>query len=280
MRAIDGLGRTSEARAQTARTIARASLRAGQWTFASRAAQWSLEQAPSADGWWLAGEAAMGLGSRLDAETAWRQSLASDPRHRAARVALARLSWRGGKLAEAKRLLVPLLEEERPDPTALYLAGLIAAREEEYRLAARWLSAALDGWTDAASRWTVRYARAAVRHVLGEEAEAAADEARVVDDLKAACASLADAPAASEATLTESAPVVDLMVFDQAGATRALAQHLLEPLTQFYRGKTLYLLGYWREAASALSRAVQRGGCDPAHHYLALAQRGAARAEQ
>ncbi|MBI3049062.1 MAG: fused MFS/spermidine synthase [Acidobacteria bacterium] len=280
MRYVDRLGETSEARAEAGRAIAVAYSRAGQWAPAARVAQWSLEQAPSANGWWLAGEAAAKAGRPADAESAWTRALSFDPQHAAARLALARLAWRSGDHGEAKRLLHPLLEGDRPDPNALYLSGLIAARENAHALAAHQLNAALAGWTGAGDRWAVRYALAATRHAMGDEAEAAAEEARVVQDLKAWCASLADAAPAPDETLTETEPVVDLMAFDRAGATRVLAQHLLEPLTQFYRGKTLYLLGYWRDATSALGRAVQLGGCETASQYLALAQRAAARAHE
>jgi len=277
---IDRMGETSEVRAQAGRAIARAYLRAGQWTPAARAAQWSLEQTASAEAWWLAGEAAMKLGQRADAETAWTRTLALDPDHTSARLALARLAWRSGKLDEAKRVLQPLLADDPRNATARYLSGLIATREGEPALAARHLTAALVLWTDVGDRWAVRYALAAARHAMGEGAQAAAEEARVVEDLKAWCAALADAPPAVDGTLNETDPVVDLMVLDQPGATRVLAQHLLEPLMHFYRGKTLYLLGYWSEAAEALARAVEAGGCDAASRYLTLAERAASRVNE
>lgn len=280
MRHIDRLGETAEARAETGRAIARAYLRASQWAPAARAAEWSLEEAPSASGWWLVGEAALKRGQPADAEAAWTRALSFDPGHTPARLALARLGWRRGRLGEAGRLLRPLLDIDRPDPEALYLAGLIAARENTPRLAAEQLSAALARWRNASDCWVVHYALAAVHHALGNVADAAAEEQRVVDDLRASCASLAEAPPAPDAPPAETEPVLDLMVFDQLGATRVLGQHLLEPLTQFYQGKTLYLLGYWDDAATALARAVELGGCAPADRYLALARGAAARARE
>lgn len=114
------------------------------------------------------------------------------------------------------------------------------------------MRAELAGGYGRRDRWAVRYALASVHHALGDEGEATAEEQRVVDDLRASCASLAEAPPAPDAALAETEPIVGLMVFDRVGATRVLAQHLLEPLTQFYLGKTLYLLGYRDDAASQM----------------------------
>lgn len=269
---IDGLGHTAEARAEIARAVARAYLRARRWSAGQRAATWSLEQTPAVDGWWLVGDAASQLGDLGEAWQAWKWALSLDPAHAAARLGLARIAWRSGDTAEAERLLLPLLGVDRADPAASYLGGLIAARRGAHASATRQFSTALTRWPDVRDRWAVRYALTAILRARGDEAGAAAEERRLAEDLKAWCELLEEAPPPPTGGVSETEAVLDLVAVDRAGVTGVMTRYVLEPLTHFYRGKTLYLLGYRAEAAEALERAIERGGCKTARAYLARAR--------
>ncbi|MBI3491344.1 MAG: fused MFS/spermidine synthase, partial [Acidobacteria bacterium] len=131
---IQRLGETADARAQAGRAVSRAYLGGERGTAARRAAEWSQMEAPTADGWWLLGQAASQLGDAAEAGRAWRRALALDPQHADARLALARLAWRRGDLFESGAVLGPLLLHWDTAPAAaLYLRGLLTARGDAPR---------------------------------------------------------------------------------------------------------------------------------------------------
>lgn len=272
MEYLDRLGATAEARAAAARDIARAYLQARQEVAAYHVAEWSAMEHPSGAAWWLAGEAANRLGDVDEARRAWLRALVLEPRDTDARLGLLRLAWRTGDLIEVSRQLESLAETGAVPSEAWHVGGLHAARQNAHALAIERFRRALAGWTDARDRWVVRYALAASLRALDDEPAAAAETRYMSDELKAWCALLEEAPPAADQRLTdvETEAMLDGLVADKEGVTRLMAQRVFEPLSHFYRGKTLYLLGYASEAARELERAVELGGCAAARRLLAL----------
>jgi spermidine synthase len=277
IRYLDGLPPGS--RGTMARRIAEVALRAGEGRRAYHAASWAVSAGGDPESWWLLGEAAQRQGKTAEARRAWRQVLTSDPRHTRARLGLARLAWREGNLPEAQELLDPALDEGDGLAAAWHLGGWLAARRNVPALAVRRFQRALSLWEDVRDRWVVRYGLAQSLRQVGEEAAAAAEESAMKTDLRAWCALLEQHPpsvGAGGAEL-ETGAILDALAADRGGISRAMLRHVVEPLTHFYRGRTLYLLGYDEDAAMELQQAVRLGGCEAARQLLTLVETGLGR---
>jgi spermidine synthase len=294
-RYVDGDWASPRERARFLTDLAARTLAVREWRQAEEAARDALALARSADGLWVLGEALGRQGRPEEAVRLWRDALAEDAGHVAARLSLALHDQERGEAGEAQPHLAALRERLPDDPRILTLLGVNQYRLGRYSEAMALLARAAEPravrgragvgppdsfWEDglAPDRLAPYYLHLAYRAVGNEDA---AGEAwtRFLDELDRWRRDLERRPpdvlnvSLLESVRARSERGVPLP--EDAHLAAIVVRQAVEPLTHYYKGVTAYLLGYPEVASAELEAALTRIGptapWSRARYYLGLA---------
>ncbi|MFQ5852501.1 MAG: fused MFS/spermidine synthase, partial [Candidatus Binatia bacterium] len=281
---VKGVGDAPSEQAHFYLRLARRFLKEGNDRKAEALVQKSLSLSEGAEAYWILGQIQAQQGYDLTARQYWNQALQLDPTHEETLLSLARYDQDRARFQEGARYLATAVEVHPGNPWPRYYNGINLFYMDSHDKASQELEAFLKIPPDKKEPHHVlaRYYLIQVNDRGGKRKKAAAHRALLIQQLRELRSRLERDEGKEELDrlLNLIQQHGELAAFHRTEQNLRLlvARHVTDPLAHYYRGVSLYFLGYSDEAArelAAVLKVLPRGD-DSARtrHYLKLIAAG------
>jgi len=285
---LTGLGQTPAGRAPLLWGLALRYLTTGEVGQAEALAQEGLAHTPSAEWQWLAGEVALQRGRGEEAARAWQESLTQNPTYPPALISLALLRHRQGDFQGAEAHFARLTPRDAAIPVVRYRRGINLYFSGAYRRAAEELEevTALNTAGDDLTAYFLSDDPEGLRLVpyyLSLACERTGDSSRTAQAMEQFVRGLDEWRRELEARPADLSLLAGFrqrvakgaFLDEEARLARLIGERVWGPMAHYYKGTTLFFLGYYQDAVSELQAALallgNGGEGSLGHYYLGLA---------